>query len=374
MIYLDYAADTPVDQEVLQTFYDTSAHYIANPNSTHKLGTQSKERLALATKEIADSLNVKENEIIYTSGATESNNLAIKGIANQYRHYGKHMITTYLEHSSVTGAITYLQNNGYEVDFVDILDNGLIDLEHLKQLLRPDTILVSIAYVDSEVGIIQPIDKIAQILSVYPHCFFHVDATQAIGKIAVRLDAIDLITFTSHKFYGLHGCGVLVKKEEVILEPLFHGGISTTPFRSGTPSLALIVALQKALSLAISNISDRYEYVLTLNNRLRQVLNQYARVNINSSQYATPYILNISVKGIKGALFQQELEQQDIYISTKSACCAPNTVSRPVYAITKDKKLALSTLRISLSHLTSPEDMDEFIQCFDKCYKKLVGN
>jgi cysteine desulfurase len=372
MLYLDYAANTPVNNDVLQTFYDISAEYIANPNSTHKLGAASKERLDLSTKAIADILKVKENEIIYTSGATESNNLAIKGVANKYRKYGKHIITTYLEHSSVTGAITYLQSNGYEVDFVDILDNGLVDLEHLKQLMREDTILVSIAYVDSEVGIIQPIKQIGDLLWGYSHCFFHVDATQAIGKISVALDNIDLITFTAHKFYGLNGCGILIKKENIMLEPLIHGGISTTPFRSGTPPLSLVVSMEKALNLSISNIEQRYKYVLALNEQLRKKLSQYSKLSINSSHYATPYILNISIKGINGMVFQQELEQQDIYISTKSACCAPNSVSRPVYAITKDKKLALSTLRISLSHLTTHEEIEFFLESFDKCYKKIV--
>jgi cysteine desulfurase len=372
MLYLDYAANTPVDKDVLQTFYDISAEYIANPNSTHKLGVASKERLDLSTKAIADMLKVKENEIIYTSGATESNNLAIKGVANKYRKYGKHIITSYLEHSSVTGAITYLQNNGYEVDFVDILDNGLIDLEHLKQLLREDTILVSIAYVDSEVGIIQPIKEISELMASYAHCIFHVDATQAVGKISVLLDNIDLITFTAHKFYGLNGCGVVIKKEEIMLEPLIHGGISTTAFRSGTPPLSLIVSMEKALELSVSNMEQRYKYVLALNTMLRQKLSNYSKLNINSSNYATPYILNVSIRGINGVAFQQELEQQDIYISTKSACCAPNSVSRPVYAITKDKKLALSTLRISLSHLTTQEEIEFFLECFDKCYKKIV--
>ncbi|NLK98351.1 MAG: cysteine desulfurase [Epulopiscium sp.] len=372
MIYLDYAATTPACEEALQAFYNVSKSYIGNPNSSHKLGREAKAYLDLCTKNIADRLGVKESEIIYTSGATEANNLAIKGIANSYKRYGKHIISTYLEHSSVTGPLTTLQNSGYEIDYVDILDNGLVDLDHLKELLRDDTILVSIGYVDSELGIEQNIHQIGEILASYPHCFFHVDVTQAIGKIPVSLENVDLATFTPHKFYGLHGCGVLVKKDNIMIEPLIHGGVSTTPFRSGTPTLALVAALEKALSLATSDLEERYNYVKQLNKTLKEKLQQYKNVRINSTDKAVPHIVNISIKGANTMAFQSELEDYDIYVSTKSACCAPNTPSRAVYAITKDRKLALSTLRISLSHHTTEKDIETFLEYFDQCYKKLV--
>lgn len=372
MIYLDYAANTPVNDEVLQTFSEVSREYIANPNSTHKLGKLAKERLDKSTKKIAELLKVNENEIIYTSGASESNNLAIKGVAEHYKRNGKHIITTYLEHSSVNGAMAALQNSGYEIDYVDITESGLVDLEHLKELLRDDTILVSICYVDSEVGIMQQVDKIGDIIYKYPHCFFHVDATQAVGKIPVSFSNVDLITFAPHKFYGLNGCGVLIKKDGVILEPLIHGGISTTSFRSGTPALNLIAATEKALFLVCSEMETRYEYVKSLNKKLRESLMKYPRVRINSTINSIPFILNISITKINTEQFKMVLEEHDIYVSTKSACCAPNTVSRPVYAITKDKKISLSTLRISLSHLTSLQDIELFLEYFDDCYKKLV--
>ena len=372
MIYLDYAANTPVNEEVLQTFCEVSRQYIANPNSPHQLGKSAKKRLDESTKQIAELMNVKENEIIYTSGASESNNLAIKGVACQYKKYGKHIITTYLEHSSVNGAIAALRNMDYEVDYVDVTENGLVDLQHLKELLREDTVLVSICYVDSEVGIRQEIDKIAELLSAYPHCMFHVDATQAVGKIPVCFDHIDLMTFAPHKFYGLNGCGILLKKEKVLLEPLIHGGISTTPYRSGTPALGLIAATAKALSLAEAERESRYAYVAQLNSELRAAFKHYPKIRINSTANSIPFILNISITGAKSEAFQAELEAHEIYVSTKSACCAPNTVSRPVYALTKDKKAALSTLRISLSHLTSSADIQAFLSCFDDCYNKFI--
>ncbi|BCN30479.1 cysteine desulfurase family protein [Anaeromicropila herbilytica] len=372
MIYLDYAANTPVNEEVLGNFVEITNHYIANPNSTHKLGRDAKELMDDATDKIASMLGVRTSEIIYTSGATESNNLAIKGIANQYKKFGKHIITTYLEHSSVTGAITALSNQGYEVDFVDILEDGSIDLVHLKELLREDTILVSFCYVDSEVGIIQDINAIHDVIKEYPNCHFHVDATQAIGKIPVNLKDIDLITFTAHKFYGLDGCGVLIKKDSVQLEPMIHGGISTTIYRSGTPTLALIASTRKAMELVMEPMDKNLEHVNMLNGLLRNRLSEYKKVRINSPINASPYILNISIPGVKSMEFQNELEKNDVYVSTKSACCQANTASRPVYALTKDRKVALSTIRVSLSHYTTKKEIEEFLTIFDGIYKNLV--
>lgn len=366
MIYLDYAANTPTDKEVLDTFYDVSLKYIGNPNSPHQLGINAKIRLDESTKQIAALLNAKENEVIYTSGASESNNMAIKGIAGCYKRYGKHIITTYLEHASVTGPITALQNEGYEVDFVNIDENGQVDLEHLNELMRDDTILVSICYVDSEIGTIQPIAEISKIVKSYSHVFLHVDATQAVGKIPVSFDNIDLLTCSGHKFYGINGCGILLKKESIMLEPLIHGGISTTSFRSGTPMLALSAATEKAMTLSINQLDERFDYVSGLNKKLRNAFLQLKDVRLNTPENGSPYILNISIKGVNTNQLQNALNEDEIYVATKSACCAPNTVSRPVYAITKDRKLALSTLRISLSHLTSEEDIDIFLECFHR--------
>ena len=362
MLYLDYAANTPVDPKVLESFTKLSTEYIANPNAAHTLGKEAKDKLDDYTAEIASLLEVKPSEIIYTSGATESNNLAIIGACHYYKRYGKHIITTYLEHSSVSSTATSLHNEGYEIEFVDILPNGEIDLEHLKSLLRSDTIMIALSEVDSELGARQPISKIRELLdSKYPHCLLHVDATQAIGKVKVPMEHVDLLTFSAHKFYGLNGCGVLIKKDKVMLEPIIHGGTSTTAFRSGTPTLALIGSLGEALKLAETTREARYEYVSRLNDHLRKGLGAYKNVIINSPLEGSPYILNLSIIGIKAREVQERLAKREIYVATKSACCTLNSPSRPVYAITKDRKMALSTLRISLSHLTTEEEVKAFL-------------
>lgn len=373
MLYFDYTANTPVDEEVLQAFTTVTLDCYGNANSHHASGREANTCMESLTNQVAGLLGVKPNEIIYTSGASESNNLAVKGTAKISRNLGKHIISTYLEHSSVSGALTALQNEGYEIDLVDIKEDGTVDMEHLSELIRKDTILVSVCYVDSELGVIQPIEQIAELVAKYPNCRFHVDATQAVGKIPVTFEGIDMLSFAPHKFYGLNGCGVLVKKENVIIEPQIHGGVSTTLYRSGTPSPGMTASIQKALELAIDNQSERYELVKKYNQYLREELEKYPLVRINSPKEAMPYILNVSVKGVKAGVMQHAMDKQGICISTKSACSVPNTPSRPVFAVTKDKKNAMSSWRISLSHLTTEEDLAEFLKRFKICYESLTA-
>lgn len=371
MIYLDYSATTPVDKRVLDTFNKVCMEYPGNSNSLHTLGIKSKELENYATEEIAKLLKVKSSEIIYTSGASEANNLAIKGVCLKYQNRGKHIITTFLEHSSVIGPLNYLTNMGFEVDFVKIKDNGLVDIEHLKSLLRNDTVLVSISMVDSEIGLKQPIQEIAEILEEYPKCYFHVDCTQAFGKIPVDLTGVDLASMSAHKIYGLKGIGMLIKKEKINIEPIIHGGKSTTVFRSGTPALPLIVSLMKALKLIVPEIDKNTKYVGKLNKKICNKLKEYSKVHINSTENSIVNTINFSLRGIKPETFVHALDENDIYISTKSACSSSNSMSNSVYALTKDKELSNGSLRISLSYMTTEEEINKFLEVFDECYKKL---
>lgn len=371
MVYLDYSATTPVNKEVLESFNKASLDFFGNPNSLHKLGMQSKKLIDDATEQISSILNVKPSEIIYTSGSSESNNLAIKGIALKYKNRGKHIITSPLEHSSIYGPLNFLTENGFEVDFVKLNSNGLVDLENLKELIREDTILVSIASVNSEIGLLQPIEEIANIVKEYPKCFFHVDMTQSIGKVDIPLTNIDLMSFSAHKIYGLKGIGCLIKKEKVLLEPIIHGGKSTTVFRSGTPATPLIVSISKALRLEHTSLDEKYKNVLEKRNYLKERLEKYENVYINSNDYSIPYVLNFSVIGVKPETMLHALEMDDIYISTQSACSSKTTLSKAVLALTHDEKRASSSIRISISYLTTKEEIDYFVECFSKCYDEL---
>lgn len=372
MIYFDYAANTPIEEKVLEEFCKANRDYIANPNSAHRLGREAKERMAKASNTISKLLGVNPSEIIYTSGASEANNLAIKGVARAYRESGKHIISTGLEHSSVAGALTYLQSQGYEIDLLEITKEGTVDLNHLRELLRKDTILVSIGYVDSELGVKQPIEEIAKMLKEYPNCYFHTDATQAVGKIPVQLEGVDLATFAPHKFFGLNGTGILVKKDHVVIEPLIHGGASTTLYRSGTPVLPMAVSTEIALQMAYEEMECRYDYVEQMNKRLREFFEQKKEVTINSTKASLPYFLNISVRGIKSVLMQKAMEEREIFISTKSACSVPNTPSRAVFAVSHDRKTALSSVRISLSHRTTQEEIEALQVAFEECIIELL--
>ena len=374
MIYLDYSANTPVDKEVLDYFYDVSLKYYGNPNSVHKIGLEAKKIIDESTNNIAKNLGVLPEEIIYTSGATESNNMVIKGICERYRNKGKHIILSSLEHNSIIASATYMQDKGFEVDLVPINDKGLVDINELKKLIRDDTILVSVVAVDSEIGLVQPIEEIAKILKDYPNVIFHTDATQAIGKVNIDFSNVDLISFTPHKFYGIPGIGILVKKKNVNIVPIIHGGKSTTIYRSGTPTTALIASADKALDIALKNQKERYKHVEKLNKKIKEHLKSLDFIHINSTDYSVPFTINFSIKGVNSGDFAKMLENNEIYVSTKTSCCPSNTPSKMVYALTKDKNLASTSLRVSISHLTTEKEIDEFLKVFDKCIKELKDN
>lgn len=371
MIYLDYAATTPVDKRVLSTFNKVCLDYPGNSNSLHKLGMEAKELEDYTTERIKELLNLKDEEIVYTSGASEANNHVIKGVCSKYKSRGKHIITTFLEHSSVLSTVNYLANQGFIVDYVKIKDDGQVDLEHLKKLLNNDTILVSICAVDSELGIKQPIEEISKIVSDYPKCFFHVDCTQAIGKIPLCFDLMDFATCSAHKIYGLKGIGLLIKKKNILLDNLIHGGKSSTVYRSGTPALPLIVSTMKALELVIPHIAENTSYVKELNRSILEFLKKYPSILINSTSNSIYSIINISIPNIKPETFIHAMDNYDIYISTKSACSSTNTMSDSVYAVTKDRERAMHSIRISLSFKTTKEEIEEFFKCFDLCYQSL---
>lgn len=371
MIYLDYSATTPVDKRVLETFNKVSLDFIGNPNSLHRLGVESKSLIDKSIEQIKDILNLKNSEVVFTSGSSEANNLAIKGICEKYKNRGKHIITTALEHSSIYGPLNYLSEEGFEVDFVKLDKYGRVDLVDLKRLMRDDTILVTITAVNSEIGIIEPINEIADIVKEYPKCYFHVDATQAIGKMKIDINNIDLVSFSAHKIYGLKGVGCLIKRDNLVINAQINGGKSTSVYRSGTPTVALDASLAKALRLALEHIDSDYNYVKELNSYLKDGLKNYENVSINSNEYSIPHILNLSIIGIKPETMLHALEEFEIYISTQSAC-ATGASSKAVMALTGDKEKANSSIRISLSKLTTKEELDKFLSAFDKCYKKLL--
>lgn len=348
MIYLDYAANHPVDPAVLSRFCAVEMDYPGNPNSSHLAGQAARELLAETTEHIASLLGAKPTEVLYTSGATEANNLALKGIARANRHLGKHILS------------------------LDIRRDGTIDTDQLRELLRPDTILLAVTAVDSELGTIQPLEEIREILKDYPNCRLHVDATQAVGRIPITFQGFDTMSLAFHKIGGLNGSGLLLKRQQLVIEPLFHGGSSDSIYRSGTPTLALAAAADTALTLAIEYRDERTAVVRDMRTQLETALSAFPKVRINSPVGGVPHILNLSVQGVKGTQFQKALSERGVCVSVKSACSSDGLPSKAVFAVSRERKNALSSWRISLSWRTTQEDITGFLQAFDACYQELA--
>ena len=370
MTYLDYSATTPVNGEVLDSFCKTCNSFVGNPNSLHRLGVDAHKLEEQATRQISELLGISDFDIIYTSGSSESNNTAIKGICEKYQNRGKKIITTNLEHSSIYGPLGYLQRKGFEVEIVNTLEDGTVDINHLKSLMDDQVLLVTVASVNSETGLLQPIDEIGKVIKQYQKCYFHVDMTQSIGKANVPFDHVDLVSFSAHKFYGLKGIGVLLKRKNIVIEPLIHGGKSTTVYRSGTPALPLIVSLSKALRLSITNLETNQEQVKKYHDIIIEKLSSYEHVHINSNDKCIPHIINFSVDFVKPETLQHALEEYDIFISTQSACSSGHTVSRAVMEVTKNEEYASHSVRVSISHLTTMEEVNQFLEAFDSCYQR----
>lgn len=371
MLYLDYASATPVDKDVLDCYVNVTNNYYGNPNSNHDMGKMAKKVIDEANKKIANILKVNPDEIIYTSGATESNNLAILGASYRYKNFGNHILVSNLEHNSVMSSCLRLQEEGFEVEIIPVNKDGIVDIDVLKSMIRPTTILVSVTSVDSELGIKQPIEEIGKFLKNYDHIVFHTDASQAIGKINIDIQNADLVTIAPHKFYGLMGISILVKRKNIELKPQILGGKSTTVYRSGTPNTNLIASTAVAIEKAYKNLDERYKYVKELHDYLINLLKQNKDVIINSTANSLPYTINISVKKVKSVLFVDKLNQNGAMVSSKTSCCPIMTPSKLVYALTKDKGRASSSIRISLSYLTTREEIDEFIKIFDKVYEEV---
>ena len=371
MIYLDYSATTPVSYDVLDSYNKATRDYMGNANSIHSLGVKSKVLLKSATRQLCELFNIKEEELIYTSGATESNNMALKGICYSYRNRGKHIIVSKLEHASIYSICNYLASLGFEISYVDNDSEGLVDLEELKRLIRKDTILVSICAVNSELGIRQPLKIIRQIIKKEnPNTIFHSDMTQAIGKVPVCMHDVDLASMSGHKIFGPKGIGFLYKNSKVMLRPLIHGTSKFNELRSGTIPLPLVVALSKACRIALSDLDKKEAYVKKLNERICHELKMLDGIKINKTKYSIPHILNISFDNIKSETFLHDMEDDEIYLSTNTACSSGN-ISTAVIAVYNDRKRASSTIRISLSYVTTNEEITKFLNLFKIKYKRL---
>ena len=373
IIYLDNASTSKVNSEVLDSFNQISLKYFANASSIHRLGQESNRLLEKSREQILSLLNLNHHEVIFTSGATEANNLAIKGYALANRNRGNHLITSATEHPSVLNTFKQLEKYGFEITILPVNEKGVIEVNSLREAVNEQTILVSIMSVNNEIGAVNPIKEIGEYLKKYPKIAFHVDMTQAIGKIDIPLENVDMFSFAGHKIHGLLGSGALVKEKKIVLEPQNSGGGQENNLRSGTNTVALSASLAKALRLAIVNRKTNYQKV----SELRDYLVSYLKDNedkyvLNSLDKNNPYIVNFSLKNRKASVVVEALSNRNIMVSSLSACHSKNEdYSYVVYALKHDMCLAHNTIRVSFSYDNTLDDVKDFIKALKEIIKEI---
>lgn len=376
MIYFDNSATTAPYPEVLQTYHEVSNKIIGNPSSLHNLGTSSSRILEASRKQIADLLDVSSSEILFTSGGTESDNWAIKGIAFEKKSYGNHIIVSSIEHPAVQESAKWLEDFGFEVDFAPVNTKGFVDVEVFKSLIRPETILVSIMAVNNEIGSIQPIRKLSTILEDYPTITFHVDAVQAITKIPSSdflTERVDFASFSGHKFHGVRGVGFLYKKLGKRIAPLLTGGGQESDLRSTTENVAGIAATAKALRLAIDKQVNCEQMIVKCKHVLLTALEDYEDVILFSGEAEDylPNILTFGIKGIRGEVLVHAFEEHEIYISTTSACSSKaGKPAGTLLSMGVPSKLAQTAVRISLDSSNTMVEVEQFLTIFKQIYQK----
>ena len=364
MIYFDNAATTSVNKDLLVSFNQLVEKYYGNPSSNHKIGLESSRLLNLAREQVLSLLGLDKNyEIIFTSGATESNNLAIKGVALAYKNRGKHLITTNVEHPSVLNAFKQLEEEfGFEVTILPVNEKGIIEPDTLRKAMRNDTILVSIMHVNNETGEINDIEALSKIVHEYPKCFFHSDTTQSITKIDVNYNLIDMFIASSHKIHGLKGSGFLAIRKSIKPLPLLSGGGQEFNLRSGTSDMPKDVTLAKTLRLAFENKDKKIKKVQEINNYIRKELERFDEVVINSSLDALPFILNFSLLRHKASVVVEALSLKDIMVSTISACSSKKSnKSYVLAAMNKNSVEASNPIRLSFDESNTLEEAKIFI-------------
>ena len=375
MIYFDNSSTTKPYQEVLDSFNKVSSEYFGNPSSLHGLGAQSEKLLFKAREQIAELLNVNSNEVYFTSGGTESNNLAIKGIALKYKNRGRHIIMTEIEHPSVKEAARQLMEWGFQITYIPVNGSGIVEVDSIRQAITEETFFVSIMHVNNEVGSVQPIKEIGTLLSNYSKILFHVDHIQGIGKIPLSIQEchIDLCSISGHKFHGLRGTGALYIRNGVKIAPLLSGGGQEEKVRSGTEDVAGFVAMAKALRMTMAKQEEQLDKMIAIRDFLRNELEKIEEIKIHTPvAHAAPHLLNFSLKGIKAEVFVHALEEDEIYVSTTSACSSKaKKASETLLAMGVAEEEAASAIRLSLSYENTLDEAQYFIEAVHRKIIKL---
>ena len=375
MIYFDNSATTKPYPEALATYTEVATRIWGNPSSLHNLGSQATRILEASRKQIAELIGKKAEEIYFTSGGTEGDNWILKGVAFEKAPYGKHIIVSDIEHPAIKESAAWLKTQGFEVDYAPVDARGFVKVDALASLLRPDTTLVSVMAVNNEIGSIQPIHEIAALLEDRPTVSFHVDAVQALAKVATEVylpERVDFATFSSHKFHGLRGVGFVYIKEGKKITPLLTGGGQEKEMRSTTENVAGIAATAKALRLAMENQEAFANKTQQMKEVIRKELANYPDVTIFSGEdHFAPHILTFGIKGVRGEVVVHAFEEFDIYISTTSACSSKaGKPAGTLIAMGVDKSIAQTAVRLSLDLENDMSQVEQFLTKFKLIYEQ----
>lgn len=375
MIYFDNSATTKPYPEALATYTEVATRIWGNPSSLHNLGSQATRILEASRKQIAELIGKKAEEIYFTSGGTEGDNWILKGVAFEKAPYGKHIIVSDIEHPAIKESAAWLKTQGFEVDYAPVDARGFVKVDALASLLRPDTTLVSVMAVNNEIGSIQPIHDIAALLEDRPTVSFHVDAVQALAKVATEVylpERVDFATFSSHKFHGLRGVGFVYIKEGKKITPLLTGGGQEKEMRSTTENVAGIAATAKALRLAMENQEAFASNTQQMKEVIRKELANYPDVTIFSGEdHFAPHILTFGIKGVRGEVVVHAFEEFDIYISTTSACSSKaGKPAGTLIAMGVDKSIAQTAVRLSLDLENDMSQVEQFLTKFKLIYEQ----
>lgn len=375
MIYFDNSATTKPYPEALATYTEVATRIWGNPSSLHNLGSQATRILEASRKQIAELIGKKAEEIYFTSGGTEGDNWILKGVAFEKAPYGKHIIVSDIEHPAIKESAAWLKTQGFEVDYAPVDARGFVNVDALANLLRPDTTLVSVMAVNNEIGSIQPIHDIAALLEDRPTISFHVDAVQALAKVATEVyipERVDFATFSSHKFHGLRGVGFVYIKEGKKITPLLTGGGQEKEMRSTTENVAGIAATAKALRLAMENQEAFASKTQQMKEVIRKELDNYPDVTIFSGEdHFAPHILTFGIKGVRGEVVVHAFEEFDIYISTTSACSSKaGKPAGTLIAMGVDKSIAQTAVRLSLDLENDMSQVEQFLTKFKLIYEQ----
>lgn len=375
MIYFDNSATTKPYPEALATYTEVATRIWGNPSSLHNLGSQATRILEASRKQIAELIGKKAEEIYFTSGGTEGDNWILKGVAFEKAPYGKHIIVSDIEHPAIKESAAWLKTQGFEVDYAPVDARGFVKVDALASLLRPDTTLVSVMAVNNEIGSIQPIHDIAALLEDCPTVSFHVDAVQALAKVATEVylpERVDFATFSSHKFHGLRGVGFVYIKEGKKITPLLTGGGQEKEMRSTTENVAGIAATAKALRLSMENQEAFASKTQQMKEVIRKELANYPDVTVFSGEdHFAPHILTFGIKGVRGEVVVHAFEEFDIYISTTSACSSKaGKPAGTLIAMGVDKSIAQTAVRLSLDLENDMSQVEQFLTKFKLIYEQ----